>query len=313
MENSDEYEHGHPAGPSRALIAVLAGLAVLVVGTLALPYLIAQQPLERLLIGGAVAALVLWLLGWAYAIRRASALWQAGSFALLIAAGVAGGFGASRLFHADVSRDASSFAEAEIGSDGSLTLAGRGQRGPLSQQFAASLAEGTNDQRDYDTRLAKARLGSLNSPYLLSKDIDMLDKCADIGALKQAAEAKSGRDRARADALVRAIAATNLSPDLKRGMSMMADPLPADANGQDPRLAPETELLDATQALCTLLARRNWSDNMGYFAFSNAADNAAFKALDEQRRRAAGAITDLDRAAKQRVSEGRDTVRDALS
>jgi hypothetical protein len=68
-----------------------------------------------------------------------------------------------------------------------------------------------------------------------------------------------------------------------------------------------------TAELCQLLAKRNWFNNGGYFGFRSGADETRFRALAKQRMELAGEAERIERAAQERMAEGRDMVRDMLS
>lgn len=304
----DDFETG-PAGPSPALIAVLAGCAALVGAMLAAP-LLDPLPLPTLLAAGAGAGLVVWIPGFVLAYRRAGIVWTLGALVLLVAAGALAGFGAHRRFTAQVRTDASSFAELELAANGEVTLpGGAAARGPLSRLLVEQVRGSVEDARAFGEAMGRLDAGPLSSPYLLQQRPAVLGKCAEIGALKALAAENGRRRRARSAALASAIDAAALSPELKRGMTMMGTP----DGAADARLAADVEMLDASEAMCRLLARRSWYDADGYFAFRSAGDRAAFDALTRRGKAAAVGVGEAERAARERLTQGQEIVRDVLS
>jgi hypothetical protein len=77
-------------------------------------------------------------------------------------------------------------------------------------------------------------------------------------------------------------------------------------------LAADTAYLDGTQAFCTLLARKSWSNQGGVFAFGDAGDRAAYVAIEKRRMDAANKIQILQRDGRDQLIKGRDAVRDIL-
>lgn len=300
-----------PALPASALLAVLGGCLVLAAAALAVPRLVAELPAAALLGGGAGAGLVLWALALVLGLRRAKPLWVLGSLALLLAVGLGAGILADRRYVATDSQEASSFAETEFAPDGSIVLPpGVATRGPISRRYADAVTALAADRRAYAAALGGLGLAGLNSPYELTRDPGVVADCTRIDGIRTLAAQNDKRQASRAAALVAAIDASNLPEELRAGMRTMA---PGTGDAAQRALAVETEMLDATQALCALLARRSWYDDGGYFGFRNAADGAAFRALTERRRKAAGDAEALQQELVARMTKGRDAVREVLS
>lgn len=296
-----------------ALLVILVGGAVLVAAMLLVPHLLARPALQMLLIGGAGAGLLLWLIGMVLGMRRSPLLWQLGAAIVLTLGGAAAGYGAHRQYHAQSARDASSFAEAELATDGTPELPrGAADRGPVSRAYVEAIAETTQDAREYESALGGLGVGGLTSPYLLSQGPEVLERCDAIGALKPRLETLYARRRARIETLSDTIAAAPFADPVKQGIDIMAN---AGATGEslDAMLGQERARLESTEALCHLLARRSWRNDMGHFAFSNAADEAAFRRISGERRAGATARAEQERAAQARWREGQEKVRAALS
>lgn len=294
---------GHP------VIAMLAGGAVLVLAALLGPRLLGQQPMPALLMGGAALGLVLWILAWALTVRRSAALWQLGSLALLVAAGIGAGLVAHGQYQTRARADASSFAELELGPDGTPRLPSDAvARGPISRLFAESVQANANEQRDLAAALGKFGLAALNSPYLLAQNPHAIEHCGDLADIRTLAEDQARHRAERTAALRRAIGVANLPAQAKRGIAMMVA-----APGGDPLLANQKAMLEATGELCALLKKRGWFNDGGYFGFRSAADRAAFDALKRKRQAIARETDAIDKVARERIAAGRETVRDALS
>ena len=295
---------GHP------VIATLAGIALLVLAALLGPWLAPQKPLPALLIAGAALGLVLWLTGFVLTTRHAGLGWKFGSLALLIGAGIGAGAVAHGQFQTRARADASSFAELELGPDGAPRLPqGISARGPISKLYAEAVQADAREQRDFAAALGRFGLAALSSPYLLQQDPRAIGNCGALDAIKQTAAEQSRQRAARRAALARAIGAANLPGQAKQGIARIA----GETGGGDSLLASQQSMLDTTRALCTLLARRSWTNDGGYFGFRNGADADAFKALKARQQAIADQQGAIERAARERFTEGRDQVRDALS
>ncbi len=297
---------GHP------LIATLAGAALLMLAALIGPHLIAQQPLAHLLVGGAALGLGLWLVALLVSVRRAPIVWILGSLVLLVAAGLGAGLIAHGQYQTGARADASSFAEIEFAPDGAPQLpAGIAGRGPISRLYAEKVQAEAAEQREFAAALGQFGIGNLNSPYLLSQDAHAIANCAAIDAIKATAQSQADKRAARNAVLARAIAAASLPDDAKQGIAALAGAQPGTRG--DPLLANQQAMLDASKTLCTLLARRTWFNDGGFFGFRNGADKAAFDAIGKRRQAIAAEGDALTKAERARLVEGRDAVRDALS
>jgi hypothetical protein len=299
----EEGRFGHP------LIATLAGAAVLLLAALIGPRIASPLPLPALLIGGAAAGLVLWLIGFIVTTRHASLLWKLGSLVLLIGAGAGAALVAHGQFQTRSRADASSFAEIDIASDGSIVLPqGIAGRGPVSALYADAVQADAAEKRAFSDALAKFGAPSLNSPYLLEQNPKPIQDCAALDDVRALAVAQSAKRLDRRGALARAIGSASLPIAAKQGINQIV----GDAKA-DPVLANQQALLDATGELCKLLARKTWFNADAYFGFRNGGDQAAFKAIGQKRQALSADADAIDRAAKARVLAGRDAVRDALS
>lgn len=299
----EEGPHGHP------LIATLAGGAVLVLAALLGPRFGSPLPFPALLIGGAAAGLVLWLIGFLATTHRANLGWKLGSLALLIGAGAGAAAIAHGQFQTQSRADASSFAEIELAADGTPLLpAGAAARGPVSRLYAEALQADVAAQRALGGALDKFGAGALNSPYLLQQNPHAIGNCKEIAPIRALVAEQDLARMARRKALAETIGSASLPKAAKLGIARIvgdaaADPLPAS----------QQAMLDATAELCTLLARRSWYNANGYFGFRSGADAAAFAALGARRQAIAEQAGAIDRDARARVTAGRDEVRDALS
>ncbi|WP_109808341.1 hypothetical protein [Sphingosinithalassobacter portus] len=312
---TEEYdgaeEVGTPVPP--ALLALLAGLAVLVGFTLVAPYLLPPVSLTVLLGIGAALGALCWVIGAAVAMRNAGPVWIFGSLIVLLAAGALAGFGVSRLLNAGSTRDASTFAEMELGPDGKPVLPrGADTRGPISKRYVTAFNEATADRRDYENAVGAMQLGTLSSPYLLQQAPQVLEHCGEIGTLKEKVAGNADRQAKRTAELAQTVRASNLPDKVKDGIILMIAPT-SEPGEPDPAITSQNAVLDGTQALCELLAKKSWRNDDARFGFTNAADWARFREIDAQRKAAASDIAALDRKATTRFTEGREMVRDVLS
>lgn len=304
-EAGRETPYDHP------VIATLAGAALLVLGALLAPRLVPQQPLGSLIGAGTVSALLLWAIGFVATTRYSTMAWKVGSLVSLLAAGV----GAAMIAHAQYETlaraDASSFAEVEFGPGGAPRVpAGAATRGPLSRLFVESVTADAQAQRDFGTAFGRLGVANLTSPYLLEQDPRALSQCTAIADLQKLAQSQAAARQRRATAMAHALAAANLPAKAKQGIATMSEPA---ASAGDPLLDNQLAMVGATSELCDLLAKRGWFNNGGYFGFRSSADEARFRALSKRRMELAGEAARIERAVQERVSAGREMVRDVLS
>ena len=305
-------ESGRTTPYDHPVIATLAGAAVLVLGALLLPRVAGQQPLGVLLGIGAGTALLLWGIGFALTTRYSAMGWKLGSLALVLAAGLSAALIAHGQYETIARADASSFAEVEFGPGGAPRVpAGAASRGPISRLFVDGVAADAEAQRAFGTAFGKLGVGNLTSPYLLQQDPRVLSDCAAIDKLEVLARSQAAERGQRASAIARALASANLPAKAKEGIATMAGAQPGEA--ADALLTNQLAMVHATSELCRLLAKRTWFNNAAYFGFHAAADEAQFRALSTRRRVLAGETAQIERAARERMAAGRETVRDVLS
>lgn len=294
---------------SMPLLATLGGVALLVVVAIAVPLLLPPQPLPLLAGAGAALGLLLWVAALLLALRASSMAWRVGAALILVATGAAAGIVANGQFQSRARADASSFADVEPAADGTLRFPGdAASRGPISRQFAAVGAAEAKAQQGYGEALNRLGAGALNSPYLLAQDPRAIGNCQAFEALRRKTEADGATEAADRTRLREAIAEARLPDVAKHSITVMAG-----TDGADPRLTNRLAMLDATHRLCQLLAKRGWYNENGLFGFHAPADEAAYRTLQNQRQRLAAEAEQLDRGARQRMLDGRDSVRDALS
>jgi hypothetical protein len=304
-----EYDEAPARGVPWPVIWVLLGCAVLAAGALLVPQVAPGLSRIALIGGGAVAGVVLWLLALAGGLRRAPLFTMIGSLVLLAGGGALAGMGAARTGHAGTTVDASTFAELGTNPDGTVILPSQPARGAISAAYVAAVRADAAAAKDYGAKLAALNIGVLNSPYLLMQAPGILAKCGEIDALDGAAVAASAQRAERESALVKGAEESGLPDDIRRGIAMIAAPLPE----PDPLLAQERESLKATGELCRLLAKRGWSNAGGYFGFASAADRTAFDAIGQRRLTIEGERGKVQKARKAKIEEGRELVRGALS
>nr|WP_294817671.1 hypothetical protein [uncultured Sphingomonas sp.] len=304
-EAGRETPYDHP------VIATLAGVAILVLAALLAPRLAPQQPLGSLMGAGVVLALLLWAVGFVVTTRYSTLAWKLGSLVLLLAAGAGVAMIAHAQYETLARADASSFAEVEFGPGGAPKVpAGAASRGPLSRLFVESVTADAQAQRDFGTAFGRLGVANLTSPYLLEQDPRALSQCAAIADLRTLAQSQAADRNRRTTAMAQALAAANLPAKAKQGIAVMSGPT---ASAGDPLLANQIAMVGATSELCELLAKRGWFNNGGYFGFRSGADEARFRALSKRRMELAGETARIERAAQERMSSGREMVRDVLS
>lgn len=310
---TDIDEAGVQAPQDHPVIAVLAGCAVLVLAAVIGPRLVPQLPYATLLGGGIALGALLWAIGFLATVRRSPMAWKAGSLAILAGAGVIAGLVAHGQYQTRARADASSFAEVEFGPQGAPQMPGDASaRGPISQLFAASIQADALAQRDYAAALGKFGAGALNSPYLLQQDPRAIGHCGEIESVRTVARDQSRARADRREKMRQAIDAANLSGQAKAGIAIMTG-TDAAAGKDDAVLTNQLAMLDATGELCTLLARRGWYNEGGFFGFNSGGDKVRFDALAARRKALAAEASQIGRAATDRMQQGRDQVRDALS
>lgn len=307
MTNHEDAAHAAPI--SASLLATLGGVALLVIAAIAAPLLLPPQPLPLLIGAGAGLGLVLWIVALVLALRRAAPAWRFGAAGLLIAAGAGAGLVANGQFQSRARTDASSFADVEPAADGTLRFPGdAASRGPISRRFAAVAADEAAAQQRYGEALKQLGAGALNSPYLLAQDPRAIGHCEAFASLRAATEKEGAAQAGERNALRQAIADARLPDVAKRGITTMAG-----TDGADPRLANRLAMLDATHQLCQLLAKRSWFNVNGVFGFRAPADEAAYRQIQGKRQQLAAEAEQLDRSTRDRMLDGRESVRDALS
>ncbi|WP_066725469.1 hypothetical protein [Sphingomonas pituitosa] len=304
-----DLDVAHAAPVSTPLLATLAAIALLVVAAIAAPLLLPPQPLPLLIGAGAGVGLLLWIAVLLTALRGTSMASRGGAALLLVATGAGAGLVANGQFQSRARTDASSFADVEPAADGTLRFPGDAtSRGPISRQFAAVAAAEAAAQQGYGAALKRLGAGALNSPYLLTQDPHAITDCRAFSTLRATTET-DGAAQAEARAKLRQAIADARLPDVaKRGIATMAG-----TDGADPRLTNRLAMLDATHQLCQLLAKRSWFNANGLFGFQVAADDTAYRQIQDQRQRLAAEAEQLDRGARDRMLAGRESVRDALS
>ncbi|QIG78921.1 hypothetical protein [Stakelama tenebrarum] len=313
MSDAEYEEEIHGGGVPAPVLGILVGLALIVVVALIAPQILPPLPQAYLFGGGAVLGLVVWAIAAAVTMRSAGALWIVASLVLLVGGGVLGSLNIARLHNAGGTHDASTFAEIEVGPDGRPQLPPEAdKRGPISQAYVEAFNAARDDRQALDDAMAEMNLGALNSPYLLEQTPEILGRCEEIAAIKERADTNSERRAERTGALAEMVASSELPEKIQQGITMMIAPV-GKPGEPDPALEQQQALLDGTQQLCELLAKRSWRNEAAYFGFTNGADRRRFEEINEARQAAAKDIAALERQATTRLTEGREMVREALS
>lgn len=310
---SDELEFGQDDARRSAiygwplLVALLGCLALILAAAFA-PSLLPRLDLSTMVLAGAGAGLVLWLLVLLAGSRTRQWLVVGVALLALPATGALAGLGAGRIHVARSAEDARTFAELDIAADGKPSVPGAAaDRGTASAAYLAAIREADKDDRAWGEALVELNLGVLSSPFLLQQAPQILSDCASISSLEPIAQKHGERARARAARLAGAIDSSELPADAKPGARAVVTAGDADAIE-----ANRMELIRASRAQCELLARRTWHNAAGYFGFSNAGDRAQFARTTARVIEAAGGAEALQRAAKEQRIAGREQVREAL-
>lgn len=230
--------------------------------------------------------------------------------AFLVGGGALAGVGAHRISHAGTATDASSFAELEANPNGTPMLPRNPVRGPVSTSYVEVVRANEREAMEYASQMSQLNLGTLNSPYLLAQSPVLLRDCSAIPKLAAVSASLDSRRQARSNILLGKIEAAELPSEIRTGIGAIAA---ADRFVIEEWGPQEQTMLSATHALCTLLAKRSWSNDRGYFGFRNAADRTSFDAINARRRAVESERTRIRNQWKLRFEEGRDRVRQALS
>ncbi len=305
MSDDGEREgpYGHP------LIATLAGAAILILAALMAPQFCDPRPLPALLVCGATSGVILWLIGFLATTRHAGLIWKLGSLVLLIGAGLGAALIAHGQFQTRSRADASTFAELELAANGSVILpVGVANRGPVSALYAKAVQAEVEDKRSFTIALDLFGVMALNSPYLLKQNPKAIENCGKLDAILELATEQSGKRLERRAALARAIGSAALPKATKQGIVQIVGD-----SAQDPTLANQQALIQTTSQICKLLARKTWENIDGHFGFRNAADIVTLNRIETKRKLLSSEADSLDKAARERILAGRETVRSALS
>lgn len=304
---SDEWNREGPYG--HPVVATLAGAAILVLAAVIGPHFSAPLPLPALLVGGAAAGLVLWLIGFVVTTRHAGLLWKLGSLVLLIGAGAGAAAIAHGQFQTRSRADASSFAEIELAPSGAVILPrGIAARGPVSALYAKAVQAEADDKQAFSIALDLFGVMALNSPYLLKQNPKAIENCGKLDAILELGVKQSGSRLARRAELARAVGNATLPKAAKRGILQIVG-----ETKDDPILANQRAMIGTTSEICKLLARKTWENMNGYFGFRNAADVATLNRIEKQRKALSSEADALDKAERERILAGREAVRTALS
>ncbi len=298
-----EGPYGHP------VVATLVGAAILVLAAVVLPHFCEPKPLPALLVGGAAAGLVLWLIGFAITTRHAGLGWKLGSLALLVGAGAGAALIAHGQFQTRSRADASSFAEMELTPMGTVVMPrGIAERGPISALYAKAMQAEKDDKLSFNVALNLFGVTALNSPYLLKQNPKAIENCGKLDSILELAGQQSAKRLERRAELTRAIGSAALPRTAKQGILQIVGD-----SKSDPVIANQRAMLETTSEICKLLARKTWENVNGYFGFRNAADIATLERIEAKRKALSKEADNLQEAERQRILTGRETVREALS
>lgn len=309
---SDDWDENVP-GPRSPLVAALGACVLMVAAALAAPMFLGHEPLLPLVAGGAGAGLVLWLVVLVLAMRTASWAWRLGSLALMVAIGAAAGLSVHVRDQGGVRLDLGTIAEMEMVPSGGINFPrGAAARGPLSKLLVESDAAEAADRKQLANAAGKLGLGNLNSSYNLARDPAVLGRCGEIAGLKRLAAETSARRKERAERVAKAAAAMAQPPEIVRAIGETMAPAD-DPAALDALVRVAGEGFDAAQAQCVVLARRGWSDQMGYFGWSSGADAAAWREAQERKAKSAGDQGAIEREAHARALAAQEVIRTWLA
>lgn len=290
------------------MVVTLFGCLVLVGACLLVPRLLPPQPYNVLLIGGVGLGVLLWAIGLILSIRHAPLVWKAGSLIALMGVGALTATLSDNQFNARDRVDPSSFAELEFSIHGGVTFPqNASKRGPVSRGYAENMRDEAAARQAYNDAVGKRSSGSLNSPYVLSQNLEAIADCSAYDGLRALAEEQAQASEERSEQLLATIDAAAISDPLK-------DPLRAIAKANLTERVRDNRIEAATagQQLCRLLAKRTWHNDNGYFGFSSASDLALYRRLQEERNMLAGNAEQIDRDLIVERSTPRDVLRGLL-
>lgn len=295
------------------LVAVLAGGLAMVALALMASMVPGHYPLLTLVGAGLALGLAIWLIELFTALRGMAILWKLVSLALLVGIGGAAGLSLHVRDQGNVREDLGTIAEMEFGPQNAMIFpAGSAARGPLSKLLVESAATAAREQEALGGEMAKLGIAALNSPYMLQQNPGILANCGAIANLKAKLADMRKAQHAQFER-VAALAATLAQPeDIVRAVGETMAPANS-AESLDAMLRLNDTILDATQAQCTVLARRNWTNQWASFGFSVRADVDAYNAAA---RRKNDAVTELGgryRAALATAQAAQAKIRDLLA
>jgi hypothetical protein len=304
--DADEWNEGHP------FAAALIGCAVILVGGyFGLMYL-PPWPLPVIMAVALVVALVLWGIGYAVTIKRATANWKLLSFLLLLVTAAAVGFSATHFHEQRIKADLRTLMEMQVGPNGfPIFPPGAENRGPISKLYVAFIREMVDGQRAVDDAAEKAGLQLLSNAAALHAKPALLSNCGKIAEIKTMSHDMIERRRTLFRNLVKALDETDYPEAFKKGIrdSMATDQTDENLVEMD---SIQGRILDAAQGACTVLARRHWAPQGPVFMFSNAADLASFGAFGQRQNQAAAELQRLQSASMMRMRESQRSMRRAM-
>jgi hypothetical protein len=185
---------------------------------------------------------------------------------------------------------------------------GAASRGPISRLYIAFINGSVEDRQRIDAAALKLGLDLLGDPDGLTRTPGILSKCGEIAGLKTIAAENSVRQRKRQLDFMAGLEALDVPEDFRQGLRKGWERDTSELL-QRQLLKAQQAMLDESQALCTVLARRRWEPQFRQFIFSNAADLAEFRLHGERRNKAVMAMQRVEAEGQRRMEQGQRLIR----
>lgn len=292
--------------------AAIAGSLVLVAAGLFVQPRFASLPFWQTLLAALGLAVLLWLIAFVVTVRHASLAWKLGSLAMLIGVAATTAFTGMVLANMRLREDMRTIAEFRMRPDGQPDFArGAEARGPISRLYIGFIRGSVEDRQRFDKAALQLGVDLLGDPIGLTRTPGVLGKCDEIAGLRKLAAEVSQSQLKRFRDFVAGIEALDTPADFKAGMREAFKRNDTEKQ-QAKLLAAQDAMLDQTQAMCKVLARRNWTPQYRMFMFTSAGDLAEFNRLGVKRDAAVAQLREVELEGQQRMERGQRKLRKSL-
>jgi hypothetical protein len=313
MARHEDWEDELSRPDSFPFSAALAGSVVLVAAGLFVQPRFAALPFWQVLAAALALALLLWGIAFLVTVRHATTAWKIGSLAMLVLVAATTALTGLVLANMRLREDMRTVAEFRWRIDGTPDFAaGAERRGPISRLYVGFVRGTVEDRQRFDKAVLELGVDLLTDPAGLQRTPGVLSKCGEIAGLKTLAAEVGASQRKRFRDFVAAVAALDVPPDFKRGMREAFERDDSETR-QRATIAAQGMMLDETQAMCAVLARRRWTPEYRRFMFSNLADLGEFNRHAEARDKAIAEIRRIEAEGVQRMERSQRTLRQTLS